>query len=123
MKGLEYLRSMKTKDWNGALECVEAETVGEMGDLLRQMAHLDRLRIVDLLNEAGELPVCQITDYLGIAQASTSKHLVQMRRAGVLQAERRGKAVWYSVADRRCISLLRCICQCCETKKECSSGR
>jgi len=123
MNRLEYLRRMKTKIWNGALECVEAEVVGEMGELLRQLAHLDRLRIVDLLNEAGELPVCQITDYLGIAQATTSKHLVQMRRAGVLQAERRGKAVWYSVVDKRCVSLLRCICQCCEIRKEGSLGK
>ncbi len=81
--------------------------------MLRILAHPVRLRIVDLLNTAGELPVCDITDYLEIAQSATSQHLNHMRRSGLIQSERRGKAVWYSIADRRPIALLNCICNCC----------
>ena len=91
------------------------EAIGQAAEILKQLAHPARLRIVDLLHTAGELPVCEITEYLEIAQSATSQHLNQMRRIGLLKSERRGKAVWYSIADNRPIALLKCICTCCET--------
>jgi len=106
---------MKTKGHQCALDKMEPEAVGQAAEMLKQLAHPVRLRMVDLLHTAGELPVCDITDYLGIAQATTSQHLNQMRRMGLLQAERRGKAVWYSIADPRPVALLNCICNCCES--------
>ena len=111
------------KTWRGALERADAVALEEMEGVLRQLAHADRLRIIDLLNEAGELPVCEITRYLGIAQAATSKHLAQMRRLGLLRAERRGQAVWYSVADERPVELLRCVCRCCENRGPAFNGK
>ncbi len=105
---------MKTKELSCALEKMTPESVGQAAEMLKTLAHPMRLRIVDVLNTAGELPVCEITEYLGIAQAATSQHLNQMRRVGLLKAERRGKAVWYSMADARPIALLNCICNCCD---------
>ena len=105
---------MKTTELNCALENLSAEAVGGAAEMLRILAHPMRLRIVDALNTAGELPVGAITDYLGIAQATTSQHLNHMRRVGLVRSERRGKEVWYSIADRRPIALLNCICNCCE---------
>jgi ArsR family transcriptional regulator len=96
---------------------MKPERVSQAADMLRTLAHPVRLRIVDALNTAGELPVCELTDYLGIAQAATSQHLNHMRRVGLLKTERRGKEVWYSIADARPIALLNCICACCETAK------
>lgn len=103
---------MKTKKLNCALENLPAEAVGKAAEILRTLAHPVRLRIIDLLNTAGEMPVCEITDYLGIAQAATSQHLNHMRRIGLVRPERRGKAVWYSIADQRPIALLNCMCNC-----------
>lgn len=105
---------MKTNELKCALDKMAPEAVAQAAEMLRQLAHPMRLRMVDLLHAAGELPVCEITEYLGIAQATTSQHLNQMRRVGLLKAERRGKAVWYSIADARPIALLNCICNCCE---------
>ena len=105
--------SMKTKTLNCALENMTPASIGQAADMLRTLAHPARLRIVDALNTAGELPVCEITDYLNIAQSATSQHLNHMRRVGLLKTERRGKAVWYSIADVRPIALLNCICTCC----------
>ncbi|MCK4563634.1 MAG: winged helix-turn-helix transcriptional regulator [Verrucomicrobia bacterium] len=105
---------MKTKELSCALEKMTPESVGQAAEMLKTLVHPMRLRIVDVLNTAGELPVCEITEYLGIAQAATSQHLNQMRRVGLLKAERRGKAVWYSMADARPIALLNCICNCCD---------
>ncbi len=104
---------MKTKNLSCALENMAPEVIGQAADMLRTLAHPLRLRIVDALHAAHELPVCEITDYLGIAQATTSQHLNHMRRIGLLKAERRGKEVWYSIAGARPIALLNCICNCC----------
>jgi len=113
---------MKTKGRNCALDKMAPEAVGQAAEMLKQLAHPARLRMVDLLHTEGELPVCDITDYLGIAQATTSQHLNQMRRMGLLKAERRGKAVWYSMGDDLPISLLNCICNCCENPVKNSSN-
>lgn len=108
---------MKTTELHCALENLSADAVGNAAEMLRTLAHPMRLRTIDLLNTAGELPVCEITEYLEIAQSATSQHLNHMRRVGLLKTERRGKEVWYSLADARPIALLNCICNCCERKE------
>ncbi|MDH3982296.1 MAG: metalloregulator ArsR/SmtB family transcription factor, partial [Kiritimatiellaceae bacterium] len=88
--------------------------VEQAADMLRMLAHPARLRIVDLLHTTGTLPVSEITQYLEITQSATSQHLNHMRRVGLLKTERRGKEVWYSIADARPIALLNCLCNFCE---------
>ncbi len=105
---------MKTTELHCALENLSPGAVAKAADMLRILAHPARLRIIDLLHTAGELPVCDITDYLGIAQSATSQHLNHMRRTGLIKSDRRGKEVWYSMADQRPIALLNCICSCCD---------
>ncbi|WP_168442670.1 ArsR/SmtB family transcription factor [Pontiella desulfatans] len=105
---------MATKQTECALDKMAPEFVGQAADMLRLLAHPARLRIVDALNSMGELSVHAITEHLDIAQAATSQHLNQMRRVGLVKAERRGKEVWYSIADARPIALLNCLCNCCE---------
>lgn len=107
------LTHMKAKELNCALQNVPTETVSQAAEMLRTLAHPMRLKIVDALNTAGELPVSSITDYLEITQSATSQHLNHMRRIGLIRSERRGKEVWYSIADPRPIMLLNCICNCC----------
>ena len=99
-----------------ALENLEPEALDRAAEMLRTLAHPARLRIVDLLNTANEMSVGNIADYLELAQAAASQHLNHMRRIGLIQSDRRGKEVWYSIADRRPIALLNCICNCCDRK-------
>ncbi len=84
------------------------ELLGRMAQVLRLLAHPDRLRIIEIL-EAGAAPVHDVVDALGLPQAATSQHLNQMKRVGLVAAERRGKEVWYAIADPRSISILNCI--------------
>lgn len=105
--------SMKTKELHCALEKMPPEAVTKAAEMLRTLAHPDRLRIIDALHTAGELPVGEITRYLNIAQSATSQHLNHMRRVGLLKTQRRGKEIWYSISDNRPIALLNCICHCC----------
>ena len=108
------LMRMETKELSCSLENMSPEALAHAAEMLKTLAHPARLRIIDALNTADELPVCDITTYLGIPQAATSQHLNHMRRVGLLKAERRGKAVWYSIADVRPIALLNCICHSCD---------
>ncbi|WP_372808743.1 ArsR/SmtB family transcription factor [Pontiella sp.] len=105
---------MTTKPTDCALDKMAPEFVEQAAEMLKLLAHPVRLRIVDALNSLGDMPVGTLTERLGIAQAATSKHLNQMRRVGLLKAQRRGKEVWYSLADDRPIALLNCLCNCCD---------
>ena len=112
------LANMKTIKQQCLLENLAAEDIVHTAEMLKQLAHPKRLKIIDLLNTATKLPVSKIAEFLELTQSATSQHLTQMRRIGLLNCERQGKTVWYFIADRRPIALLNCICNCCENQKE-----
>lgn len=85
-----------------------------VASMLRLLAHAHRLKIVELLERHGDLPVFELCRQLDISQAVTSQHLNAMKRVGLLHADRRGKEVWYSIADPRALTILNCI----RTKRE-----
>jgi ArsR family transcriptional regulator, arsenate/arsenite/antimonite-responsive transcriptional repressor len=72
----------------------ELETVDQ---LLKALADPTRLRIVGLLHH-GEICVCHIHSSLRISQPKASRHLAYLRRAGVVEAEKRGLWVYYRLA-------------------------
>jgi DNA-binding transcriptional ArsR family regulator len=61
---------------------------------LKAAADPTRLRILALLR-SGPLCVCQIVAVLGASQPAVSRHLALLRRAALIEAERRGRWVWY----------------------------
>lgn len=77
--------------------------------MLRLLAHPQRLRVVECLERMGEAPVFAITGSLGLAPAAVSQHLNQMKRVGLVRSARRGKQVWYEIADPRALTILGCI--------------
>lgn len=77
--------------------------------VLRLLAHPHRLKIVEMLEKGGSVPVHRITDGLGLSQGATSQHLNQMRRVGLVDSERKGREVRYRIADGRSVSILNCI--------------
>lgn len=54
-----------------------------------------RLRCVALLHAEGELCVCELTYALDQAQPKVSRHLGQLRQAGVVESHRRGTWIHY----------------------------
>lgn len=99
---------MKTAPHIDSLNDKNLESAAES---LKVLGHPDRLRIIGFLNKEGEAPVHSIEDFLGLSQPHTSTHLSCLRRVGLLSAERRGKEVWYSLADERSLDVLRCMAQ------------
>lgn len=94
------------------LKPISAELVEFAATMLKCVGHPIRLRIVELLEVHGELPVNQLQDELEIAQAVASQHLTKMKALGLLRAQRRQGMVFYSVALPQLFKLLECIRGC-----------
>ena len=71
--------------------------------LLKALADPTRLRIVGLL-QAGEVCVCHIHDSLKIPQPKASRHLAYLRKAGVVEGDKRGLWVYYRLAPQPAIA-------------------
>ncbi|MBA3565559.1 MAG: winged helix-turn-helix transcriptional regulator [Actinobacteria bacterium] len=71
----------------------------ELERLFKALADRNRLRILNVLLEAGgeEVCVCEFQPTLGIAQPTVSHHLKQLVRAGLLEREKRGTFAYYRV--------------------------
>jgi ArsR family transcriptional regulator, nickel/cobalt-responsive transcriptional repressor len=63
---------------------------------LKALADEDRLRIVQALR-GGQMHVSQLAEELGEDLANISHHLQILRRCGILQTERRGRFILYSL--------------------------
>lgn len=99
---------MKTAK-SACIEGLSIELLERVSGVLKVLAHPQRLKIIEILEDIREAPVHDIMDRLHLPQAATSQHLNHMRRVGIVAAERRGKEVWYSIADERSIKILHCI--------------
>ena len=78
----------------------EAIRYEEKAELLKALAHPLRLRIVRGLLVCGCRNVSCIEEKTGQSQSCISQHLSKLRAAGVVQAERSGNEVYYTVVDR-----------------------
>jgi len=67
----------------------------------RGLGDPNRLRILRLLEEEGELAAGEIVAHLGIPQATASTHLGCLRWCGFVATRREGRSVIYRVADER----------------------
>ncbi|MDD3449742.1 MAG: metalloregulator ArsR/SmtB family transcription factor [Gammaproteobacteria bacterium] len=68
--------------------------------LFRSLADPTRLRCLVLLHELGELCVCELTHALEEPQPKISRHLAQLRRAGLVEDRREGLWIHYRLSPR-----------------------
>jgi len=69
-------------------------------DFYSALSHPMRLRALVLLMQEGELCVCELTYALALAQPVISRHLAQLKQAGLLLSRRQGLWVYYRISDR-----------------------
>jgi DNA-binding transcriptional ArsR family regulator len=65
-----------------------------------------RLRILELLQNEGELSVGELVDRLALPQPQVSNHLACLRWCGFVAARREGRAVFNRIADERVEAML-----------------
>lgn len=80
----------------------------ERARILAALSNPARLRMVVSLSQ-GEKCVCDMAAEVGLDMSTTSRHLVQLRQAGILSDERRGNMVFYSLKASCLLSFLDCL--------------
>ena len=75
------------------------ERATELETVIKALADRHRLRIVNLLLQAGGKPVCvcEVQPLLGLSQGTVSHHLKQLVEAGIVARETRGTYSYFSL--------------------------
>lgn len=76
------------------------ELFEQLASMARAFGSAARLELIDYLAQA-ERTVEELSRVAELSIANTSKHLQQLKAAGLVQARRDGKHVWYRLADDR----------------------
>jgi ArsR family transcriptional regulator len=83
-------------------------------DAFKALAHPGRLEVFFTLVKArGELSAGEVQDTLGIPGPTLSHHLERLRRAGLVQARRQERFIYYSVGSPMVTDLVRILTACC----------
>jgi len=89
---------------------IDDDVMQQAAEVLRVLAHRDRLRIVEALLR-GRLSVGDLAARLDLPPAATSQHLSHMRAHGILEVQRDGRAAYYRVINPNAARLIECIRQ------------
>lgn len=81
----------------------------QVADVIKVLGHPHRLRIVDVLEREGELPVGRVGELCELPQSQTSQHLSQMRRLGIVAGRREGNQVFYQLDGVQPHTIIKCL--------------
>ncbi|WP_030172389.1 ArsR/SmtB family transcription factor [Spirillospora albida] len=75
----------------------------ELAGVFKALSDPVRLRLLNLIasHEGGETCVCELTGRFEVSAPTVSHHLKVLRRAGLIDGERRGTWVYYRVVRER----------------------
>ncbi|CSA45690.1 helix-turn-helix transcriptional regulator [Vibrio cholerae] len=76
-----------------------------MAELLRVMAHPERLMVLCQLTQS-EMGVGQLQQGSTLSQSAFSQHLTVLRKHGIIQARKESQQVFYRLADSRITALI-----------------
>ncbi len=77
-------------------------------EIIKALAHPARLFMLDYLSD-GEKCVCKFTEELGLDQSTVSKHLAVLKKAGLVEDEKRGLNVFYRLKCPCIMEIFSCI--------------
>lgn len=77
--------------------------------IVKAMAHPTRLFIVDQLAEDRERCVCDLTEMIGADMSTVSKHLAVLKAAGIIQDQKRGSQVYYTLRVPCVLRFFECV--------------
>jgi DNA-binding transcriptional ArsR family regulator len=70
----------------------------ELVVVAKALSDKNRVRVLMLLGD-GELCVCQIIEMLGLAPSTISEHMAVLHRAGLVEARKEGRWIYYRLRD------------------------
>jgi DNA-binding transcriptional ArsR family regulator len=85
-------------------ECCKPNTleVGKISSLHSLLKIIDvesRLKILCILRQ-GQHCVCEMIEHTGLSQSLVSHHLKDLKNAGLIDGEKRGKWVYYTLTNK-----------------------
>ena len=86
---------------------VDDDAALEIALRLKALADPIRVKLVSLLfsSEAGEVCNCDLAAAVDLGESTVSHHLAQLRRAGLVESERRGMNVYHRPRGESLIAL------------------
>lgn len=84
----------------------------KVAHVLKTIGHPVRLKIISLLSEHKELSVNEICEKCDTEQSLVSHHLTNMKLKGILQSERNGKSIVYSIKLDEVLHVIECMSRC-----------
>ncbi|MBI4863280.1 MAG: winged helix-turn-helix transcriptional regulator [Candidatus Riflebacteria bacterium] len=81
------------------------DALRELLTIAKALSDSNRVRVLISLHD-GELCVCQVVELLGLAPSTVSKHLAVLQQAGLTEARKEGRWMYYRLAGRdapRCV--------------------
>lgn len=76
---------------------VNRRSLAISAELMRALAHPLRIKIIKFIDSEGSSHVNKIYNSLKLEQSVTSQHLRILRNAGLVEASRQGKYIYYSI--------------------------
>ncbi len=68
--------------------------------IFKALSDRNRLRIIAALLHCKELCACQLTELLGVAGATASRHLAQLQNAGLIEGRKHGRWIFFRLSKR-----------------------
>ncbi|MFT5806605.1 MAG: DNA-binding transcriptional ArsR family regulator [Moritella dasanensis] len=81
------------------------ERATEVADLLKTMAHPERLMVLCQLVE-GEMSASQLQENSTLSQSAFSQHLAVLRKNNIVKVRKESQSVFYTLADERIEALI-----------------
>jgi ArsR family transcriptional regulator len=82
---------------NNEIEMVAGNPMKSIIAIFKALGERNRLRVFLALMETEELCVCEVGEFLGLAPATVSRHMSILRRAKLIDSQKRGKWLYYSI--------------------------
>jgi DNA-binding transcriptional ArsR family regulator len=98
---------------NKSLDLLPLELLQDAAECLKVLGHPIRLRMVEILMQ-GQFAVHEIAELCQLPPHQTCEHLRMLKSHGLLGSTRRGRSVYYQIADPRLPRMLSCIRAACE---------
>lgn len=76
---------------------INNEKLQDSSEILRAIAHPLRMKILEFIDQSDTINVNKIYNTLKLEQSITSQHLRILRMAGLVNTERDGKFIHYSI--------------------------
>jgi DNA-binding transcriptional ArsR family regulator len=93
---------------NHTFEELSMDALAEAAECLKTLGHPHRIRMVQMMLR-GEHTVGELAEACEIPSHMASEHLGRMKDRGLLSVERRGRRVFYSVAESSLSSIIECM--------------